>query len=101
MMPMPMPTEPQDQDDFDGFDSTAGVMAYAYSRQGSEGLHELLAEIDDDRESLERGAAELEQVGLPAVAAILQEYAGTAPEAGSSNPFPRRYCQRQRLEPPP
>jgi hypothetical protein len=78
-------TEPQDQDGLDGFDSPAGVMAYIYSKEGAEGLRQLLEMAPSDRESLERDAEELKAVGLPDVAAIVAEFAvGLPPEA---NPF--------------
>jgi hypothetical protein len=79
-------TEPQEQDDvLDGFDSTAGVMAYIYSKEGAEGLRQLLEMAPSDRKSLERDAEELKAVGLPLVADIVLEFADRLPE--NANPF--------------
>ena len=81
-MPSLMTTnEPQKQDnDFDGFDSTAGVMAFVYSKEGSEGLRALLTLLAADRESLLRDADELAVVGLPHVSDIVTEAAESAPK---------------------
>jgi hypothetical protein len=71
-------TEPQ-EDDFDGFDSSAGVMAFVYSEDGAEGLRTLLALSASDQESLLRDVQELTEVGLPDVAAIVAEVAAQSP----------------------
>ena len=78
-------TEPQ-EDDFDGFDSSAGIMAFVYSEDGAEGLQTLLALSASDQESLLRDVQELSEVGLPDVAAIVAEAADDAPT--QSNPHP-------------
>jgi hypothetical protein len=78
-------TKPQ-QDDFDGFDSSAGVMAFIYSEDGAEGLRALLALSACDQESLLRDVQELTEVGLPDVAAIVAEVAANTPP--KQNPHP-------------
>jgi hypothetical protein len=83
---VPMTTEPQDQD-FDGFDSPAGIMAYVYAKSGVVGLRELLALIDSDQESLLRDAEELHAVGLPVVEAIVMEVAASSPSARDRCPY--------------
>ena len=78
-------TEPQG-DDFDGFDSSAGVLAFVYSENGAEGLRALLALSACDQESLLRDVQELTEVGLPDVAAIVAEVATNTPP--KQNPHP-------------
>lgn len=87
----------QAADDLDGFDSSAGVMAYVYSKEGAEGLRALLATLGAMRETLERDAAELQQVGLPDVAQIVLEAASDAPpEAIALCPYdPEDRCNYQ------
>jgi hypothetical protein len=79
-------TEAENQDDMDGFDSSAGVMAYIYSKEGAEALRALLALMAAEREMLERDAKELIEVGLPAVADIVLEAAANTPP--KQNPHP-------------
>lgn len=66
--------------DFDGFDTSAGVMAYVYSKEGAESLRVLLAMVAAERETLERDAQELLGIGLPDVAQIVLEAAADTPE---------------------
>jgi hypothetical protein len=79
--------EPHEEQDLDGFDSTAGVMAFIYAKEGAEGLKALLALLGAEREMLERDAQELIDVGLPDVAAIVAEAAGSAPSEAELCPF--------------
>jgi hypothetical protein len=71
--------EPQEQGDLDGFDTSAGVMAFIYAQCGVIGLRELLAMINCAQEDLLRDAEELQAVGLPVVEAIVREVAAAAP----------------------
>src|SRR4051794_1358459 len=48
---IPMTTE--DADPFDTADSSAAILAFTFNQFGGDGLRELLALIDTDRESLE------------------------------------------------
>jgi hypothetical protein len=59
-------------------DSTSAIMAYVHAKLGEKGLRALLTEITADRESLQRDATELVEVGLPEVAAIVAEAAASA-----------------------
>lgn len=79
-------TERPEQDDFGGFDTSAGVMAFIHQKCGDDGLRQLLAEIGPDRDSLLKDAAELEAIGLFAVASIVAEIAANTPEP--TCPFP-------------
>ena len=65
---------------FDAFEdgSVAAIMAFVHLKLGDEGLCDLLETIDADQESLERDAAELEEIGLPDVAAIVAEFAANS-----------------------
>jgi hypothetical protein len=81
-----MMTETEGLNPFDDFEGGADIMAYIHRQYGDEGLRDLLAEIEADRESLERDAAELQAIGLPEVAAIVAEIAANTPEP--TCPFP-------------
>jgi len=50
---------------FEGFQTTASILAFVHLEFGADGLKELLSLVEIDRESLERDAAELSAVGLP------------------------------------
>jgi hypothetical protein len=114
MSSLAMTTEPQKQDDdLDGFDSTAGILAYIYSKEGAEGLRQLLEMAPSDRESLERDAEELKAVGLPEVTAIVLEFAEAirsradevCPHFGTTyaawgRRFPYRNCPCAQCRPP-
>jgi len=53
-------------------------MAYVFSKMGKNGLKALLSQVETDKESLERDAAELDDVGLPDVATIVMKAAASA-----------------------
>lgn len=71
-------TTPNEPDAFEKADSPAAIMAYVFSKAGEEGLRALLADVETDKESLKRDAAELDAVGLPDVATIVLEAAANA-----------------------
>jgi hypothetical protein len=66
---------PKEPDPFDKADSPSAIMAYVFSKMGKDGLIALFSQVETDKESLERDAAELDAVGLPEVAAIVLEAA--------------------------
>ena len=83
----------EDADLFDTADSAAAIEAYIFSEYGADGLKELLCLVDTDRESLERDALELEQVGLSKPAAIVAEFAKQSPPAIERwNPYRESDC---------
>jgi hypothetical protein len=75
---MKIDNAPREPDPFDKADSPSAIMAYVFSKAGKEGLIAILSQIETDRETLERDAAELDAVGLPEVAAIVMEAAANA-----------------------
>jgi hypothetical protein len=69
------------EDDLSPFkdaDLVSATMAYVHAKMGANGLRALLAEITTDRESLQRDANELAEVGLPEVGAIVLQAAANA-----------------------
>jgi hypothetical protein len=69
-------------DPFDAFETSAEIFAFVFKKGGARDLRRLLDMPPGERatrEYLEATAAELEQVGLPQVAAIVAEYAPTRP----------------------
>jgi hypothetical protein len=69
---------PKEPDPFDKADSPSAIMAYVFSKMGKDGLKALLSQVEADKDSLERDAAELDAVGLAEVAAIVLEAAASA-----------------------
>jgi hypothetical protein len=67
-----------DQNPFRSFEDAASVLAFCYATYGEAGLRELLTIGEADRESLLRDAAVLADMGLPMVAAIVEEAAADA-----------------------
>jgi len=63
---------------FKDADSASAIMPYVHAKMGANGLRALSAEITADRESLQRYANELTEVGLPDVATIVMETANGA-----------------------
>jgi hypothetical protein len=63
---------------FKDADSVSATMAYVHAKMGKDGLKALLSQVETDKETLERDAAELDAVGLPDVATIVMEAAANA-----------------------
>jgi hypothetical protein len=56
---------------FDVFDSVAAIYAFVHMQFGADGLREMLAIGDTDRETLMLDASVLHQMDLPSVAEII------------------------------
>jgi hypothetical protein len=72
---------------FEDFDSTAQILGFIYDQSGADGLNELLATVEATRESLQRHAEDLLEVGLKDVAAIVLEHADNAPSEADLCPY--------------
>jgi hypothetical protein len=82
-----------DPDLFEGYETTAEVIGYIVQQEedGEAIAQALLKALIDEmvvtKDDLEKAVAELEQAGLPAVAALVQEAAEQAPPKSQRNPF--------------
>src|SRR5947207_961016 len=84
-----MTTIEPERDLFEGADSAASILAFVHAECGEAGLRQLPTMTDCDRESLERDALELEQIGLLRPAKIVLEHAQQSQAAIERwNPYP-------------